>query len=663
MGDISLDCSGTPNAAVNMNLGVFLSVGITNHLLPGNVVDAVLAVNTNGTAVSAGATPLLVTPNLVSFAGISFTLPASGKAQLLISNLRGAAAQQGVGAGTPIQAFLSSDIVLLSNPSLAVAFPVVGLRAGSVSTFVNCQGSPVPAVLSVPTLFAGSARSMTRVTEGFGTAFLPRQLREDNGTRILLGFSDFPAGARLFVPDAIAGSDAAQPTGSGLLRLPATGGVYTPGSGTLLLARVLGTDPQGAGGRLAFTPSGTGPIALNGAGEVALTDGAGIAVYEVLDASLEIESAEIPTWLGLPATGGGSVSADARETVSFGPISALAAASATAPIPRFLNVPPPPDCEVFGDCAAFPNLHVKAPPLEFTGAADSIHPQAAWVYVSNSGGSFLGWAPRVSYTVGSNWVTLVVNLNQDGSGAANVKVWPKGLNPGVYEATLTIDAAGAGLENFPIKLTVTPPAGSTGDPSAPQVNALVHAATFQPGPVVPGSLASLWGLRLKGASVDVTFDAVSARLLYFSDDQINLEVPPLLAGHSTTVVVVTVDGRSSPPVTVPLLPASPGVFQYGIRNQDNTVNSPVNPAAGGSIIQLWATGVPSADIALITAKIHDQWVNPQYAGPAPSLIGVQQVNLPLPAGWPPMETSVVLCATLNSTGERVCSPESPLSVK
>lgn len=661
MGDITLDCTGTPNNTVNASLGVFLSVPITNHLLPGNLVDVVLTVTANGVEGSTGANPLLVNSNLVAFTGISFTLPASGKAGLRISNLRGAVAQQGPGSTSAVKAQLTSDMVI-SNLTLIVGYPTPGLREGSISTFVNCHGSPVPAVLSVSNLFATSARSMTRVTEGFATAFLPRQSHEDNGTRILLSYSGFPAGARLFVPDAIAGSNATQPTGSGLLNLPPTGGVYTPGSGTLLLSRVLGTDASGAGGHLAFTPTGTDPIVLDGAAEIPLTGGAGFAVYEVLDASLERESAEIPIWLGLPPTGGGSLDADLRQTVSFAPLSNAPMASATAPIPRFAAVPPEPDCEILGDCAAFPKLAVRAPALTFTSAADSTHPQAAWVYISNSGGSFLGWAPQLTYTSGANWVTLVVNVNGNGSGSINVKAWPKGLSPGAYTASLTIDAGDAGVQTLPIQLTVTPGSG-TADPAAPQVNALTHAATFQTGPVVPGSLATLWGVRLKGVSVDVTFDGASARLLYVSDTQINLEVPAALAGHPTAELVVHTDGHSSSPVTVNLTPAAPGVFANGILNQDNSLNGPANPAPGGSVIQVWATGVPSTGIAQITAKIHDQWVTPQYAGPAPGLIGIQQVNLPVPTGLPAMQASVILCATLNSTSERVCSPESPLALK
>jgi uncharacterized protein (TIGR03437 family) len=109
---------------------------------------------------------------------------------------------------------------------------------------------------------------------------------------------------------------------------------------------------------------------------------------------------------------------------------------------------------------------------------------------------------------------------------------------------------------------------------------------------------------------------------------------------------------------------SPGIFANGILNQDNSVNTGTNGAAGDSVIQVFATGLPPAAIGTITAKIHDVWItSPDYAGPAPGLPGVQQVNLRVPSGWPPMTTSVIVCATSTATNARTCSPEAPLTVK
>ena len=61
----------------------------------------------------------------------------------------------------------------------------------------------------------GTRFASTRVTEGFPGAFQPKTPTSDTGTRIIARYSNFPPGARLFVPTLVAGSDALQPTAAG----------------------------------------------------------------------------------------------------------------------------------------------------------------------------------------------------------------------------------------------------------------------------------------------------------------------------------------------------------------------------------------------------------------------------------------------------------------
>jgi uncharacterized protein (TIGR03437 family) len=660
MGDIVLSCNGVPGAILTGNLYVFLSTGITNHLSTGNVVDVLLTADTGGGPVSTGATPILGGPNVVFFMGLSVTVPSSGLVVFRIVNLRGAVAGLGSGGFAGVEASFGADplnTIGFTLQGVRVALPVPGLLAGSVSTMVNCYGSPVPSSITVGSLFwSGAAVSAQRVTEGFPTAFGARGTGDDSGTRIMLKYSGFSAEARLFVADAVAGSTAAQPTATGLLHGSASGGTYYPGSGTLLLVRVIGTDANGAGGTLAFTPAGPGPLVLDAASEVALGGGAGMAVYEVVDSSpWVLESAEIPTWLGLPATGG-TLEMAPRQTVTFAPLSEVASATPIDPVPRFVSTEPPPDCVALGDCDSFPEMIVTAPALEFTAEAGG-RTQGAWMSVRDKDGGILAWTASLAFLSGAGWAELDVDGR---SGLIQIRVLPQRLLPGIYEAVLTIDAGGVGIQSLPVKLTVTAPS----NPLAPQVLAVVHAATFRSGPLVPGSLATLWGTHLGGNAVSVTFEGLPARLLYVGETQINLQVPAGIAGHLSVTMVVTVDGVSTAGQGVDLTPMSPGVFTGGILNQDNTLNGPSNAAAGDSTIQVFATGLPSSDIARITAKIHDVWITtPEYAGPAPGYAGVQQVNLRVPGGWPPMSTTLVVCSTLNSTGERACSPEAPLWVK
>jgi uncharacterized protein (TIGR03437 family) len=626
------------------------------------VVDATLTADTGSGAASTGATPTLGGRYTVAFAGASFTLSPAGAVTLRISNIRIAVPDLG-GSTQSITGTLSwaggATEMLFQGAQVTVGVPRASLLAATVSTLVNCYGSPLPATITVPALLsAGTARSVTRVTEGYWTAFEARAAGADTGTRFLVSYSGFPAGARLFVPDAIAGSDAAEPTSSGLMGHNGAGGSYTAGSHTLLLVRIADAAADGSGGTALYTPPAAGTAALTGASEVLLVNGAAQVVYEVADAgSHAVESAELPTWLGLGSTGG-ALSAP-KQSIMLAPVSDVDRATAEDPVPRFIATEPENDCAARGDCASFPKMDVSTPALDYTAESGSAG-LGTWISVRNSGGGVLSWTAYVTYTNGSGWASVGITRGV-GGWLLHLAATPLSLDPGIYEATLTVDGGPAGVKNFPVKLTVTAPSAF---PPAPQVNAILHAATFATGGAVPGSLISLMGLRLGGEKVTVTFDSLTATLLYTGDKQINLEVPVALTGKTLTTMTVTVDGRSSKPQTVNLTNMAPGIFTNGILNQDNSLNSAAHAAEGGSVIQIFATGIPTADIARVTAKIHDVWItNPEYAGAAPGLVGVQQVNLRVPAGWKPMTTTVTICATRTTTGVLKCSPEAPLNVK
>jgi uncharacterized protein (TIGR03437 family) len=188
----------------------------------------------------------------------------------------------------------------------------------------------------------------------------------------------------------------------------------------------------------------------------------------------------------------------------------------------------------------------------------------------------------------------------------------------------------------------------------PNITAAVNAASFAAGPLAPGSLATLSGTKLSGNNVTATFDGLPAQILYDGSTQVNVLVPSALGSKSSAQLVVTVDGNASPPLNVNLAPFAPGIFQNGILNQDNSVNSANRPAAPGSVIQIFATGLSGNGV--ITAKIGDQVITqPYYAGPAPALSGVQQVNLIVPADLTGATASISVCGGA-TPDQVVCSP-------
>src|SRR5581483_11148939 len=136
--------------------------------------------------------------------------------------------------------------------------------------------SALPSTISVTNLFTtGTAVASTRVTEGFGSAFQPKGPGDDNGTRFLITYSGFPSQTQLYLPDFVAGSDAAVPSIAGDLGGTRAVGRYIPGSGTLLLARVTGADSTGAGGQPLPLPSGGPAVNFDSASQVNLSNGSG----------------------------------------------------------------------------------------------------------------------------------------------------------------------------------------------------------------------------------------------------------------------------------------------------------------------------------------------------------------------------------------------------
>ncbi|HJT90106.1 MAG TPA: IPT/TIG domain-containing protein, partial [Bryobacteraceae bacterium] len=447
----------------------------------------------------------------------------------------------------------------------------------------------------------------------------------------------------------------AAPTSGGDLGLPQAVGQYVPSSGTLLLARVQGADSTGAGGIPVPAPVGSGPVLLDSVSPVPLSNGAGYAVYEVIDANPGItESVQFPTFVAITST---AAPALAQESVSLAPVSTVTVASTTAPIPRFAPVIPPPDCGSLGDCGAgyFPHLSVDTAPIQLTAVSGASRGStAANIGVRNTGGGVITWSVTANYSSGSGWLQLNQSTGT-GSGSVGVMANPKNLAPGAYQASIVIDAGSLGSQTIPVTLTVQPPSGATAgssSPTGPVIDTVVNAATFTVTPLVPGSLATLFGSHFAGKVVSVTFNGSSAQVLYAGDTQINVQVPAELGTQGAATISVTVDGSSSSPQTVTLAPAWPAIFAHGVLNQDNTGNAASAPAKAGTVLQIFATGIP--DNATVSAQIGGQMnLVPLYAGPAPGIPGVQQVNVAVPDGLAPGNTPLVICAAPN--GRSACS--------
>jgi uncharacterized protein (TIGR03437 family) len=661
VGDIVFTCTGAPNSTLGVNLSLELNANITNRISSGNIVTGTaLTVDSGSGPQAVMVQPVLLSPNNLAWNGVTLTYSAQGALTIRMADVRANAAE-----GGQIVATLSMSGPLLINQSeVVVAVPQPSLYAGSSADLVCAQnGSPLPGTPGFASLLLeGTAFTSTRLTEGFSGAFSPRgaaaNLNADTGTRFIVRYSGFPQAAQLFVPNVVAGSDAVRPTAGGDFGLPASGGSYAPSAnGSLLLALVAGADSTGAGGSVVYTPGtvGSGTVSFDAVTALQIAGGAAYAVYEVVDSNqFTIETAQFPTFLGL-APNVVQTAVQTGESVTYAPVSVVATASATAPIPRFLAIQPPNDCGIIGDCGAayFPQLTVSTTQLEFTLPAGSPD-QAQYVPVTNGGGGVLYWSASVSYASGSGWLAIqpASGIN---NGTVRVDATPGSLAVGTYQATLTIDGGAAGRQLVAVTLTTAQQATP-----APQILSVVNAASFAAVPVVAGSLTTVLGTSFSGKNVSASFNGIPATILFSNDTQINLLVPPGLGSAGSAQVSVTAGAATSLPVTVPVAPFEPAIFTGAVLNQDSTVNSISNGAAAGSVIYFYATGLSGS--GTITARIGvTEITSLYYAGPAPGLPGVQQINLTIPSGLGGITTELYACGT--SAGVEVCSLAAPLTLR
>jgi uncharacterized protein (TIGR03437 family) len=128
-------------------------------------------------------------------------------------------------------------------------------------------------------------------------------------------------------------------------------------------------------------------------------------------------------------------------------------------------------------------------------------------------------------------------------------------------------------------------------------------------------------------------------------------------------MVVTADSASSAPFTVPLTGVAPAIFTPGVLNQDNTVNSAANPAPLGTVScrsssRACRTPAPSPRV---TIQNRGNLV-PLYAGAAPGLLGLQQVNVAVPGDLLPVTSNLTICV-MGAGNQQYCSQPESIALK
>jgi uncharacterized protein (TIGR03437 family) len=175
---------------------------------------------------------------------------------------------------------------------------------------------------------------------------------------------------------------------------------------------------------------------------------------------------------------------------------------------------------------------------------------------------------------------------------------------------------------------------------------IVNSISLEAGPVAPGELVTIFGTGLGPATgvvgaaggTAVLFDGVAAPVLYAQTGQVNVQVPYSVAQTQTTSVQVQFNGLTSGSLTLPVVAAAPALFSVAV-NQDGSPNSQSAPAPANTIVTLFGTGQGlNEGLVLTVAGVPAQIL---FAGSAPGLAGVLEIDARLPAGFLPSGQATV----------------------
>lgn len=664
IGDIFIQCQGgAPFQSLSGTIQMAVSTPLGNRLTGDLLPDVTLAVETgagftnlSAVQVRTSATSMLAIENVNTIFG------PSGEIAFRISGLRAKTAEL-------VRALLIMNVdPLVTAPGSIVIVGADSRRTLGVNGTTTFSGAttPLPEALDFGVMLASDARRLTsRVTETEASMLEPA-IPGGAATRILVRFHYVLPGGKVIVPDALAGSSAVMQTSIGELGVPASAGQYQAGpQRSLLLARVKGADPMGAGGAVLFAPH-SGANILSAVGEAELHEGVYYAVYEVLDANPSVvETLHIPAWIVMPPDCP-STSYLIEQEVHLAPLSDVDGPSGTLPIPRFLPQETGNDCSILADCQApyFPKLglHVNGP-TEFTlvsggrfGRGDAI--------VSNEGGGLLAWRVSVRYHKGDGWVTFYPHAEMNGA-TLMFTVLPKDLPPGEYTADIVVTGMrGAGEIAIPLKATVTPAEPASPPPAqpppanpppvqppppteppqppppAPFIADVLNAGNRVPGPLAPGSLAVVLGSELSASTV-VRVDGVPVRVVSGTPTEAMIELPPVLAGDMAFLRAET-GGQFSNFWGMEVAPVSPAVLS-ALNEESGSVNSAEAAATTDRILRLSITGTKYARQPLYV-KIHDREISELLPldGVTPES-GTEVVRFRIPGDLPAMRTAVLVC--------------------
>ncbi len=246
---------------------------------------------------------------------------------------------------------------------------------------------------------------------------------------------------------------------------------------------------------------------------------------------------------------------------------------------------------------------------------------------------------------------------------------------------VTLNAIHAALGQATVRLS-----GSLAAADTPILfrNGAVSGASFKPfAPLAVGTIFSVFGRNLekipagavqlplpkKLGDTSVKLGDVDVPLIFAGPGQINAQVPYELPTGATASLVVKKGDVFTTPEVVTIVPAQPAIFttsqsgsgQGAVLDAKFRVVDSTNPATGGDVVQVFATGLgltnpavatgtaapssPTAQVVTaVTVTIGGLQTTVEFAGLAPGFVGLYQVNVRVPAGLAPSSSVPLVIA-------------------
>ena len=195
-----------------------------------------------------------------------------------------------------------------------------------------------------------------------------------------------------------------------------------------------------------------------------------------------------------------------------------------------------------------------------------------------------------------------------------------------------VNVPGGGMRAVPVKVS---PSIARAYPSAAALNFLSLA---------PGMLVSIYGVDLANSTALMNGQAL--QVLYNSNVQINAVLPPKTTG---LVKLLLRNAKGEHAINVMMEPAVPAIFSLdasgtGAAAATNAVSGAVitaqNPIRAGQFVALYATGLGDTEtrgsleysLSTPTVTIAGAPARVLFAGRAPGFVGLDQINVEVPAG-------------------------------